>query len=184
MVGEVNKEGIFVFRVGHRVGRDERASTHLFLAARALGATGAYYSGQRDCELESRLKRVVGSWGGHFFLEYVGEGWKMFLDRWKKIGGTIVHLTMYGERVGDVLGSIGDRRPLLIVVGGAKVSYEVYGKADFNVAIGNQPHSEIAAVAIFLDRYLKGEWEAFGFEKARIKIVPSKMGKKVIECKK
>ncbi|NIS35916.1 MAG: tRNA (cytidine(56)-2'-O)-methyltransferase, partial [Actinobacteria bacterium] len=40
--------------------------------------------------------------------------------------------------------------PLLVVVGAAKVSFDVYEAADWNVAVTNQPHSEVAALAVFL----------------------------------
>ncbi|MCK7488956.1 MAG: hypothetical protein MZU79_00960 [Anaerotruncus sp.] len=40
----------------------------------------------------------------------------------------------------------------MIVVGAEKVPPEIYQLADWNVAVGNQPHSEVAALAITLDR--------------------------------
>jgi tRNA (cytidine56-2'-O)-methyltransferase len=51
--------------------------------------------------------------------------------------------------------------------------------SDFNVAVGNQPHSECAALAIFLDRFFKGEALGKMFENAKMKIIPQERGKKV-----
>ena len=43
---------------------------------------------------------------------------------------------------------------ILVVVGGAKVSGTIFELADYNIAIGHQPHSEVAALAVFLDNVL------------------------------
>jgi len=51
--------------------------------------------------------------------------------------------------------------------------------SDFNVAVGNQPHSECSALAIFLDRYFEGEELAQSFPKAKISIMPKERGKEV-----
>jgi len=52
--------------------------------------------------------------------------------------------------------------------------------SDFNVAVGNQPHSECTALAIFLDRFFKGKELSKDFKKAKIKVVPQERGKKTI----
>ena len=52
------------------------------------------------------------------------------------------------------------------------------GVSDFNVSIGNQPHSECAALAVFLDRFFAGEELAKDFGEAKMRIVPSARGKK------
>ena len=54
--------------------------------------------------------------------------------------------------------------------------------SDFNVAVGNQPHSECSALAVFLDRLFEGKELTKDFQKAKIKVVPQKRGKKTI-CK-
>ena len=66
---------------------------------------------------------------------------------------------------------------------GQKVPAEAYELADFNLGVTNQPHSEIAALAIFLDRYQKGKelervWDGPN------KITPKKRGKDVVLWKK
>ncbi len=52
--------------------------------------------------------------------------------------------------------------------------------ADINVAVSNQPHSEVAALAIFLDRLYKGEELNIMFGDSKIKVIPMERGKKVI----
>jgi tRNA (cytidine56-2'-O)-methyltransferase len=49
------------------------------------------------------------------------------------------------------------------------------------VAIGNQPHSECGALAIFLDRYFKSNSLSKEFENAKLRIIPQPNGKKVIK---
>jgi tRNA (cytidine56-2'-O)-methyltransferase len=69
----------------------------------------------------------------------------------------------------------------MIVVGAEKVPPEIYELADFNVAVTNQPHSEVAALAIALDRLqaILGK-EALKTEfKGKLEIIPSRKGKKV-----
>jgi tRNA (cytidine56-2'-O)-methyltransferase len=70
---------------------------------------------------------------------------------------------------------------VLILVGSQKVPREFYSEevSDFNVAVGNQPHSECAALAIFLDRFYMGKMLGNMFENAQMKIVPMERGKKV-----
>ena len=56
----------------------------------------------------------------------------------------------------------------------------IYEKADFNISISNQPHSEISALAIVLDRLHKGKQFDMKFENSVRRIIPTKKGKKVI----
>ena len=53
--------------------------------------------------------------------------------------------------------------------------------ADYNIAIGNQPHSEIAALAIFLDRIFDGNQFDRKLSNESIKIIPTEKGKNVIK---
>jgi len=55
--------------------------------------------------------------------------------------------------------------------------------ADCNISIGNQPHSEIAALAIFLDRLFEGKQFDKGFSDGKMKIIPAEKGKNVIRRK-
>ena len=64
-------------------------------------------------------------------------------------------MTMYGLPVEDVLPRL-HGKDLLIVVGAEKVPGEIFELADFNVAVTNQPHSEVGALAVMLDKLFYG----------------------------
>ena len=68
-----------------------------------------------------------------------------------------------------------------MVVGAEKVPGEMYGLADYNVAVTGQPHSEIASLALFLDRLYEGTEFNREFPGAKIRIVPSRAGKQTEE---
>ena len=168
--------GVYVLRLGHRPTRDKRISTHVALTARALGCEGIYVS-TKDLDLEESVRDVVDRFGGGFTIQ-TGVRWKTLLREFK---GTKVHLTMYGIHVDDAVPRIrkevqGD---ILVVVGAEKVPPEVYQAADFNVAVGNQPHSEVAALAIFLDRLTAGKGLRSDFP-GKIKVLPCERGKRVV----
>ncbi len=175
---------IVVLRIGHRPKRDKRVTTHVALVARAFGADGIYID-RKDKKIIRKIKEVVEKWGGNFFID-VKENWKNFLKEWKK-KGKIVHLTMYGININDIIDRIREDvqgKNLIIVVGAEKVPRFVYEIADYNVAVGNQPHSEVGALAVFLDRYFKGKELEKEFKNARLKIIPQEKGKKVIKIDK
>ena len=69
------------------------------------------------------------------------------------------------------------------MIGAEKVPGYVYEIADFNISVGNQPHSEVSALALFLDRYTKGVWINRKFN-GNIEIIPSNTRKKVISKEK
>lgn len=175
---------IAVLRWGHRPQRDTRLTTHVALAARALGASGVILSDTEDRKIKETVDKITENWGGPFFFE-MGTGWRQTVKNWKEKGGVVVHLTAYGENIqkSDVLRRIRDSgRDVLVIVGSQKVPGEFYheGVSDFNVAVGNQPHSECASLAVFLDRYFDGKTLAKGFDDAKVMIVPQKRGKKVV----
>lgn len=166
---------INVLRLGHRPERDKRVTTHVGLVARCFGASAMILT-TRDDELASRIASVNERFGGEFRVEYE-RNWKRYISSFE---GTVVHLTMYGEKLGDVVAKIDRKRDVLVIVGAEKVPSEVYSLATYNVAVGNQPHSEVAALALFLDRLTEGEWEKTDFH-GRMKIVPAARGKRVEE---
>lgn len=143
-----------VLRLGHRPERDKRVTTHVGLVARAFGAEEMLLCG-RDAHVEESLDDVARRWGGDFRLT-ADASWKGEMVRWKERGGGVVHLTMYGSNLPDVIDEIRRRKEIMVVVGAEKVPAEVYELADWNVAVGNQPHSEVAALAVFLDRLFQG----------------------------
>ncbi len=122
---------------------------------------------------------VVRRFGGEFAVS-TGTGWRKPIQEWKAAGGQVVHLTMYGLPLGETTPKIAtDGRPALVVVGAEKVPGDLYGLADWNVAVGNQPHSEVAALALLLDRLRAGTWEGDTFTGARLRIRPSARGKTI-----
>ena len=168
---------IVVLRLGHRPTRDQRVTTHVALTARALGADEVWVS-TPDPELEKTIQSVVGRFGGKFKIK-TGVDWRKAIKAWE---GQVVHLTMYGESLSKALPTIKTKK-LMIVVGAEKVPREVYDLADRNVSVGNQPHSEVAALAIFLDRHGDGKKLEKG-QKGRLVIVPNPRGKTVIDQSK
>jgi tRNA (cytidine56-2'-O)-methyltransferase len=91
---------------------------------------------------------------------------------------------MYGINIDDAVERMRKEDRLLVIIGAEKVPREAYDLADYNIAIGNQPHSEIAALAIFLDRMFRGKQMKKELAGGRLKIVPAKRGKQVSESSK
>jgi len=179
----MSAQKVVVLRWGHRPQRDVRLTTHVALTARALGASGFVLSDVVDEHIKETVEKIVDRWGGAFRFE-MGSKWKNTVLDWRSHGGVVVHLTAYGENVqtSDVLERIRRTgKDVLIVVGSQKVPREFYDAeySDFNVAVGNQPHSECAALAIFLDRFFLGESLGKPFENAKMRIVPQARGKKI-----
>ena len=86
---------------------------------------------------------------------------------------------MYGENINSMEEDLRKEEDLVIVVGAEKVPREIYELADYNVGVGSQPHSEISALAILLDRIQKGKQFEMEFPGAKRKIIPTKNGKNV-----
>ena len=178
-----NKPRIVVLRWGHRPQRDVRLTTHVALTARALCAAGFILSDTQDKHIQETVTKITKAWGGQFHFE-MGTPWKVAVQDWKAKGGITVHLTAYGENIqtSDVLNRIrGQNRDIMLLVGSQKVPGEFYSGevSDFNVAVGNQPHSECSALAIFLDHYFEGKELCKPFQNAKMEIVPKERGKEI-----
>ncbi|MGQ9530851.1 MAG: tRNA (cytidine(56)-2'-O)-methyltransferase [Candidatus Bathycorpusculaceae bacterium] len=174
---------VVVLRWGHRPHRDARLTTHVILTARALGASGVILSDIEDEKIRETIEKVTKNWGGPFFFE-MGTHWKDVVKDWRARGGIVVHLTAYGENIqtSKVLKRIRDSgKDILVIVGSQKVPREFFSRevSDFNVAIGNQPHSECASLAVFLDRFFEGKELKKRFKDAKVRIIPQKGGKKI-----
>jgi len=167
---------IVVLRLGHRIERDKRLSTHCGLVARAFGAQKLVYTGQKDSGLEESINSVTKGWGGPFQIEH-SESARKLIKEWK---GESVHLTVYGIPLQKKIRTLRKSRNLLVIVGGEKVQPEVYQDCDWNVSVTGQPHSEVAALAVFLHEYFGGKELEKKFTKAKKKVVPQERGKKVI----
>ncbi len=146
---------VAVLRLGHRPLRDARVTTHVALAARAFGADGMFLAA-RDPGVVASIRDVVSRWGGEFFVQD-NVSWRQLVREWKDGGGTLVHLTMYGDPLSRVIDTLRSREKILIVVGAEKVPGEIYGMADSNISVTTQPHSEISALSVFLDHLFEGQ---------------------------
>lgn len=171
---------LVILRLGHRIHRDERVTTHVCLTARAFGCDGIIISGQPDEGVKRSVEDVVQRFGGKFFVE-MRRDWTNVIKEWVESGGEVVHLTMYGLPLPEIIEEIrSSDKDKLIIVGSEKVPRKVYEMATWNVSVTNQPISEVAALAVFLD-WLQQHREFFiEFENAKIKVIPSTREKKVV----
>ena len=165
---------IIVLRIGHRISRDKRITTHVALVARAFGADKIFID-TADKNIEKTISSTVKRFGGNFEIS-TGISKKNIISNWD---GTIVHLTMYGDELEKSIKKLDKNKDMLVIVGAEKVPEYIYEVADFNISVGNQPHSEVAALSIFLDRYTKGTWQNQKFN-GKLEILPTNKGKKVI----
>ncbi|MFH1125897.1 MAG: tRNA (cytidine(56)-2'-O)-methyltransferase [Candidatus Altiarchaeota archaeon] len=167
---------VVILRLGHRYGRDKRLSTHIALTARAFGASEVVFDAV-DSGVKKSIEGVNSAWGGGFRVSFT-DNWKRYV---KEFNGDVVHLTMYGLNINSTIGRIRkSRKNKLIVVGSQKVPSELYQMADYNIAVGSQPHSEVAALAVFLDRLFNKKELELDFKGKRT-IFPQERGKKVVE---
>ncbi|GAA0715689.1 tRNA (cytidine56-2'-O)-methyltransferase [Halorubrum trapanicum] len=182
---------VVVLRYGHRPGRDDRMTTHVGLTARALGADRVIFPDNAGQSAET-VRDITDRFGGPFAVELRDDQKAIVRD----FDGVVVHLTMYGERVHDVEEDVREAvgldgpdvieeasppRDLLVVVGGEKVPWALYERADFNVGVTNQPHSEVAGLAVFLDRLFEGAELDREWENADRRVVPEATGKTVVD---
>ncbi|GAA0216006.1 tRNA (cytidine(56)-2'-O)-methyltransferase [Halobaculum roseum] len=172
---------VVVLRYGHRPGRDDRMTTHVGLTARALGADRVVLPDNAGQSAET-VRDITDRFGGPFEVE-LRDDQRSFTRGWD---GTVVHLTMYGERVQDVeadvrADSVASDTPLLVVVGGEKVPFDFYEAADYNVGVTNQPHSEVAGLAVFLDRLFEGAELEREWDDADRVVLPQETGKRVVD---
>ena len=130
-----------------------------------------------DPDIKNTLEKINDTWGGNFEIQFFSD-WKDIINM-KKNDYKIVHLTMYGEDINKIHSKIQKEEKILVVVGAEKVPRGIYEKADYNVSIGTQPHSEISALAILLDRIQQGEQFNKKFSDSKRIIIPSKNGKNV-----
>lgn len=172
---------IWVLRLSHRSERDKRLTSHVALAARAFGADGMYFSGDYDENVIKTVRKITENWGGDFKTEYVSDPLEL-ISEWREKGGEIIHLTMYGLPIREVVEEIRRSwRDKLVIVGSEKVPGVIFKLADWNIAITSQPHSEVSALAVFLHELFRGEELNLDFKNAKLKIIPQKRGKKVMK---
>ena len=114
----------------------------------------------------------------NFKIEIISE-WKKIIKEKKHSGVKIIHLTMYGQNINDVEAKIRNEEKILIVVGAEKVPKDVFAMADYNIAVGNQPHSEVSALGVLLDRIQRGKQFELKFTDPERVIIPQEQGKNV-----
>jgi len=163
---------IEVLRLGHRIKRDERLSTHVALTSRAFLVDKLYYSGQKDEGFEESVEKVNKEFGSKFEIEYVENPLKLVKSK-----KNIIHLTAYGLKLREEIKKIKKFKDLLIIVGGAKVEPEYFKLADFNISVTNQPISEVSSLSVFLHEYLDGKELENVFKDGKKRIVPCEKGK-------
>jgi tRNA (cytidine56-2'-O)-methyltransferase len=164
-----------VLRIGHRPERDKRITTHVALASRAFGASKMYLS-RPDSRVIMSVNEVVTKFGGDFEIKPLSNP-KKFAKNWT---GLIVHLTMFGLPLEDFEDKLkAEPSPILFIVGAEKVPPWTFEYADYNISIGNQPHSEVSALAITLSRlnenYVSQEFEG------PLQVIPSGDHRKMID---
>jgi len=172
---------IKLLRLGHRIHRDHRTTTHCALVARAFGCSEMYYCGNEDDSLQSSIKKVNESWGGDFSVTFI-KSWKSFINKCKKENNFVILCTMYGKNIPDIendLRSIFNNQDIVIIIGSEKIPPELINLSDINIAISNQPHSEVAALAILLDRLFLGQQLNLKFNDSKLNIIPQEKGKSV-----
>jgi tRNA (cytidine56-2'-O)-methyltransferase len=147
--------------------------------SRALGAESIYLE-DAEKDVAATIAEVNRTWGGEF-QAVLGKQWRKVIQEAKKEGRSVVHLTMYGVPIQEVVPELRRLEKILLVVGGPKVPGKMYHEADYNVSVTSQPHSEIAALAIALHEIQSGEELKRTFHKSRLRILPSPRGKRVVE---
>jgi len=177
-VTDAESPRLSVLRLGHRRQRDKRITSHLGLTARAFGADEVILAGEDDPSALETWNSVTERFGGQFECRYEAKPMS-WLRKFSK-NGNIIHLTMYGEPWNEAIAGIPTDSPTVVVVGGTKVPGELFRLADHNVAIGNQPHSEVAALAVFLESWLGPVDDSSRFTGGQIEVVPSEQRKRVL----
>jgi tRNA (cytidine56-2'-O)-methyltransferase len=154
-------------------------TTHVGLTARALGADRVVLAGEGASRADT-VADITDRFGGPFGVDTTDSP-VAFIEDWE---GAVVHLTMYGLPVQEEVADVRERHrngPLLVVVGAEKVPWDVYAAADWNLAVTNQPHSEVASLAVFLDRLFEGAELDREWEDADREVIPQAEGKRVEE---
>ena len=164
-----------VLRIGHRPERDKRITTHVALTARAFGASKVYISNP-DSRVIRSVEEVVTKFGGDFKIHPTSNPKKIVKDS----NLLIVHLTMFGLSIDESVRKIkNEKKGLLFIVGAEKVPPWVFELADYNISIGNQPHSEVAALAIAMNNL---HFESYNKEfKGKLSVIPSATHREMTE---
>ena len=69
------------------------------------------------------------------------------------------------------------------MVGAEKVPPWVFELSDYNIAIGNQPHSEVAALSVALSKIYDNVYNQ-NFEGGEVKVIPSSERRNMVDTSK
>ncbi len=134
------------------------------------------YLSKPDSRVVTTIDEVVAKFGGDFEIEPLSNPRK-FAKNWE---GRIVHLTMFGLPLEDFEDKLRkEQSPILFIVGAEKVPPWTFEYADYNISIGNQPHSEVSALAISLSR-LNENYVDQNFD-GPLQVIPSGDHRKMID---
>jgi tRNA (cytidine56-2'-O)-methyltransferase len=134
------------------------------------------YLSKPDSRVVTTINEVVAKFGGNFEIEPLSNPRK-FAKNWE---GRIVHLTMFGLPLEDFEDRLRkEQSPILFIVGAEKVPPWTFEYADYNISIGNQPHSEVSALAISLSR-LNENYGTQEFD-GPLQVIPSRDHRKMID---
>ena len=69
-IGLISHMVIEVVRIGQRVIRDDRVTTHVALVARAFGASKIFMT-EVNPEIKKTIEKINKTWGGDFVVEFI-----------------------------------------------------------------------------------------------------------------
>ena len=140
-----NKQSkISVLRLGHRLVRDDRVSTHVGLVARAFGASEIFYV-ETEQKVKNSIDDVTKRFGGELNVKII-KNWRQIIKNWKKNGGIVIQLTMYGLNISTIISKIRKlNKDILLIIGSRKVPGEIYYLSDYNIVI-----VEVYPITLFL----------------------------------
>ena len=70
---------IEVLRIGQRIVRDDRVTTHVALVARSFGAKRIYMN-EINPEINDTISKINKTWGGDFVIYYFGKFSQLFFQ--------------------------------------------------------------------------------------------------------
>ena len=86
---------IEVVRIGQRVVRDDRVTTHVALVSRSFGAEKIYMT-EVNPEIKETLDKINKTWGGNFEIEFI-EKWKTIVKKSETRVCTVPYVECSGQ---------------------------------------------------------------------------------------
>lgn len=157
---------ITVLSIGEK---NPRVKLNLCLTARAFGAAKIIFVGRRDANISKHISAINGTWGGIFKVDFASSV-KSAVEPLTKYKS--VYLTMFGLPLKQLKYTVKTYKNILLIVTSKEYDKQVGELADFKLSITSQPHSQAAAIAIFLHEFFDGREQAMQFQNAKVKVVP------------